>query len=82
MAVERLERLMTSRQITAEMGISRSTIYRLSRAGLFPEPIRIGPRGMRWLESEIKAWLLERRAAVGENDGLRTTDASVNVPKA
>ena len=37
-----LDRLLTSKQVTAEIGISRSTIDRLTRKGLFPPPIRIG----------------------------------------
>ena len=62
MTIERLDRLLTSKQLTAETGISRSTIYRLLQNGAFPKPIRIGPRAMRWLESDIKAWIVERKA--------------------
>ena len=74
MTVERLERLITSRQITEETGISRATIYRLLQNGAFPKPIRIGPRATRWLASDIKAWLVERKAASDEKDGLGSTD--------
>ena len=62
MNIERLDRLLTSKQLTDETGISRSTIYRLLQNGAFPEPIYIGPRGVRWLESDIKAWLADRKA--------------------
>ena len=62
LTIERLDRLLTNKQITAETGISRSTIYRLLRNGAFPKPIRIGPRSMRWLASDIKAWLVEGKA--------------------
>ena len=63
MTIERLERLLTSKQIAEETGISRSTIYRLVQNGSFPKPIRVGRRCVRWLESDIKAWLAERKAA-------------------
>ena len=33
--------------------IGRSTIYRLMREGLFPVPIRVGPRAVRWPEHEL-----------------------------
>ena len=69
MSAEPLERLLSIKQITAETGISRSTIYRLLRNGTFPTPIRLGKRGMRWLESEIKAWLRKRKDADGEDIG-------------
>ena len=57
----RLDRLLACKDITAETGLSRSTIYRLVRDGSFPKPIPIGPRGMRWLESDIRAWIEELR---------------------
>ena len=36
MPMERLDRLLTIKQITAETGISRSTIYRLTQKGDSP----------------------------------------------
>ena len=36
MAIERLDRLLTIKQIAAETGISRSTIYRLKKKGYSP----------------------------------------------
>lgn len=74
MTIERLDRLLTSKQITAETGISRSTTYRLLQSGAFPKPIPIGPRGIRCLESDIKAWLVERKAlslTVADQVGLK-----------
>ena len=57
-----LDPLLTIKQITAETGISRSTIYRLLQSGAFPKPISIGQRCIRWQESDIKAWILECKA--------------------
>ena len=62
MPIQRLDRLLTIKQITAETGISRSTIYRLTRKGVFPKPIPIGDRGKRWPEFAIKVWLAGPRA--------------------
>ena len=64
MGSEPLDRLLTIKQIAAQTGISRSTIYRRMQEGGFPKPLRIGPRATRWPESEIKVWL----------DGLRSSD--------
>ena len=66
MPIERLDRLLTIKQIAAETGISRSTIYRLTQKGVFPKPIPIGDRGKRWPESEIKVWLAGLKASDGK----------------
>ena len=47
-------KLLTRQQIEEITGLTRSTIYRLMRSGQFPEPIRIGPRAVRWPQSEIE----------------------------
>ncbi len=41
---------------------SRSSIYRLCDKGLFPRPVKIGPRRAGWVESEVEAYLAERIA--------------------
>ena len=42
MNIERLDRLLTSKQLTDETGISRSTIYRLLQNGAFPSLYTLG----------------------------------------
>jgi prophage regulatory protein len=46
--------------VKARTGRSRSSIYADAKAGLFPSPIRIGPRAVGWLESEVEAWLAQQ----------------------
>ena len=58
--------LLTRRQVENRCGLSTSSIYRLMRAGLFPEPIRIGVRAVRWPSSEITNWLTTRPRATGD----------------
>ena len=41
-------------------GLSRSTIDRYVEKDLFPIPRRIGPNAVRWLLSEILAWMASR----------------------
>lgn len=45
-------------------GLARSTIYRLMAAGLFPEPVRLGPRAVAWRRSDIERWMETRPVAV------------------
>ena len=58
--------LLTRRQVEERCGLSTSSIYRLMREGLFPEPIRIGVRAVRWPSSEINTWLSTRPRARGD----------------
>ena len=49
-----MSNLMTRQEVEARFGLSRSSIYRLMRLGLFPEPIRIGVRAVRWNEADVR----------------------------
>ena len=60
------DRLLTRREVEARCGLSRSSLYRLMRAGRFPEPIRVGVRAVRWPSSEIETWLASRPRASGD----------------
>ena len=52
--------LVRLRQLTAIVGLSRSTIYRLVKAGNFPKPIRIGINSLAWRMDEIHEWIDSR----------------------
>ena len=57
------DRLLRRTEVEEIVGLSRSSIYRLKKEGLFPEPIRIGLRAVRWWLSDIQKWLSTRRRA-------------------
>lgn len=61
-------RLLRREEVEAQTGLSRSAIYRLMRAGQFPEPIKIGPRAVRWPQSELDDFLASRPRATGEQE--------------
>ena len=44
-------------QLKEKVSLSRSHIWNLEQAGKFPKRFSIGVRGVRWLESDIDAWL-------------------------
>lgn len=54
--------LLTREEICRELGISRSSSYRLERNGYLPPPLVIGPRTIRWRRADLEV-LLERAAA-------------------
>ena len=43
-------------------GLSRSGTYEAIERGDFPKPVKIGPRAVAWIESEIEAWKAARMA--------------------
>ena len=43
--------------------LSRSALYEAMARGDFPRPIRIGPRGVRWIAAEIQDWIALRPRA-------------------
>jgi prophage regulatory protein len=54
-------------EILEQLGISRSTLFRFEKYdSTFPKKIKIGPRAMGWLEPEIDAWILSRRAQASD----------------
>ena len=60
------DRLLRREEVEERTGLSRSAIYRLMRAHQFPTPIKIGPRAVRWPQSEINEFIAARPRATGE----------------
>ena len=60
--------LLRRTEVEQRCHISCTALYRLMRSEppQFPLPLKIGPRKVRWLESEIEAWLASRPRATGE----------------
>jgi prophage regulatory protein len=49
----------------------RSTVYEWMSKGLFPRPVRIGPRRVAWRTREVDEWIataIARRAAQNERE--------------
>ena len=47
-------------EVKAVTGLSKTSLYALIRQKSFPAPIRLGPRAVAWIRSEIKQWAVER----------------------
>jgi prophage regulatory protein len=59
------ERIMLWPEVHAVVGLSRTTIWRMERAGQFPRRVLLSARAVGWPEAELKAWLAKRLAARG-----------------
>jgi predicted DNA-binding transcriptional regulator AlpA len=58
-------------EVSRRTGLGKSTVQRDVKAGLFPQPIRISPGAVAWLEIEVQQWIeariRESRGELAEN---------------
>jgi predicted DNA-binding transcriptional regulator AlpA len=64
------DRLLPWPKVRDLTGISRTTAWRLQKAGDFPLPVVISPGRVGWRESEVQAWKASRspRAALPKQE--------------
>jgi len=53
-------KLLRWNAIHAQTGLSRTTVWRYERQGLFPRRVHITARTVGWLEAEVTDWLSTR----------------------
>jgi predicted DNA-binding transcriptional regulator AlpA len=46
--------------VKAVTGLSKTSLYALIKVKEFPAPVRLGPRAVAWVKSEVRQWALER----------------------
>jgi prophage regulatory protein len=46
--------------VCAHVGLSKSQIYRLIRAGQFPCPVRLGANSVAWSTEQVNAWVFDK----------------------
>jgi prophage regulatory protein len=46
--------------VKALTGLSKTSLYALIKEKNFPAPVRLGPRAVAWVKSEIRQWAVER----------------------
>lgn len=63
------ESLLRRKRVTEVTGLSEGTIYHLMSKGLFPKPVKVGPRAVAWPATDIGTWVAERIAARNLNQG-------------
>lgn len=58
------KQVMNLNDVLALLGISKSTLYRLIDAGMFPKPFKLGVRLNAWRVETIETWLMAKGGAV------------------
>jgi len=46
-------KLLSLREVSATTGLSRTTIWRYVKAGIFPAPLQLGPNRICWRQNDI-----------------------------
>lgn len=60
--------ILRRKQVQAESGYSRSTIYLRISQGLWPKPVSLGPRAVGWPAAEVSALNAARIAGKSDDD--------------
>ncbi|MBI9092599.1 MAG: AlpA family transcriptional regulator [Desulfobacterium sp.] len=53
-------KILRCKEVENKVGLRHTKLYMMMNEGTFPKPIRLGPRSVGWVESEIDEWLLEK----------------------
>ncbi len=67
-------RVLRLKQVLAQTGLSRSTIFALQQRGIFPQSIKIGPKAPKatgWYEDEVQNYIETRPRGSGDRAGKR-----------
>lgn len=59
-------KFLSRKQVIALVLYSRAHLDRLSKAGLFPQPVRLGQGRVGYVDDEVYAWMNQR---IAERDG-------------
>ncbi len=60
------ELILREAKVKETTGLSKSTRWRLEKAGQFPKKIQLSPRAVGWRSEEIIQWCRSREAAKNE----------------
>lgn len=56
-----MESYLRVAEICHRTGLSRWTIWRMAKAGQFPQPVKLATRAVGWLASEVETWMQQRQ---------------------
>lgn len=60
------DRVLSSAEVTQKTRLSRTTIWRLVRAGGFPPPIQLSANCIGWSQRVVNAWIADGVAAANQ----------------
>jgi prophage regulatory protein len=54
-------------ELECRLGLTKATIYRMIRSGLFPRQVKLGAQAVRWHLQSVEQWEGEKLAQVRES---------------
>ncbi|MCW8883679.1 MAG: AlpA family phage regulatory protein [Motiliproteus sp.] len=54
------KRFMSAKEVVARAGVSRTTIWRMQRKGVFPKKRQLSDGRVGWLASDVYEWIDSR----------------------
>lgn len=60
-----MTRMLRAAEVVERVGYSKMQIWRLEKAGRFPQRVKLGPHRVAWVEEEIEEWLRGKAAERG-----------------
>lgn len=51
------DRLLKDTEVAEKLSITRDTVWKQTKAGIIPQPVRHGKGAARWRQSEINAYI-------------------------
>lgn len=63
MTVQLDHALIRRKQVEAQTGLPRSTLYKLIANGDFPAPVRLTVKAVAWVRADVDSWIAGRIAA-------------------
>jgi prophage regulatory protein len=55
------QRVLSMKTVLDRVPISRTTLWRMVREGLFPPHIKLSANRIGWIEEDIDAWIASRK---------------------
>ena len=62
-------RFIRASEVLRMIGVSRTTLWRMVRAGLFPQPVRITKRNTGYIFDDVESWMRSPLRKVPFRDG-------------
>ena len=63
---EKMDQMLNISGVETAVGLKKSKIYQLVRAGGFPAGLKLGARTRRWPSSHVQAWITQQIQGVGK----------------
>lgn len=50
-------------EVLRRIGLSRPSVYRMMKAGTFPQQVKLGAAAVGWLRAEVERWISDKAQA-------------------